>query len=277
MALNDVRLFGQIDGRPKVHIKRGAETPHWVEFMLKTLTRTSGNANITNRNYDVIRVSTKEPEMIEKIQTLHEDDVIVLKGVFCTKDVQKSRVCQSCEEEIFENGMKSYVHPVHVLLVCTFFNKDGTRSLSHESAVIKGRRMIEENVEISNECILDGRVVTDVSYFEGGTTEGGNPIPENANYKIRVKRTLRIAEDPIEKKEDYPVICTYHNQARLDKACIFKGSRINVRGSIRSRSFERENICPICGYIEKTQETVAEINAVHVEYTHNYNEPEKEE
>ena len=265
-----MRLLGQIDGRPKAFVKRGAEQPYKMEIMLKTLTRMYSNSNLSNRNYDIIKIRTKNPEMMEKIQALHEDDIVAVKGVFCSIDIHRSWVCESCDNEIEENGKESYVHPVHIMLIQSFFDNKGERISSHEYAKVYGRRIIEENIEISNECILDGRVVKDVSYFEGGKTENGNKIPENANYVVRVKRTFRIAEDPVDRKDDYPVVCSYDEQARSDHENLYKGSRINVRGSIRVRSFEKTNMCPQCGYIFKTNETVAEVVASSVQYTHNY-------
>ena len=132
----------------------------------------------------------------------------------------------------------------------------------------KGYALLRENAEVSNEVILDGRVCTDIAFYQERRI---------SNYKLAVKRPFHILEDSADKKVDFPVVNTYFDQAESDWKYACRGTRMNVKGSIRVRAVERKVCCPECGYMEDVTYRILEVVASGVGYTSDWNQPEKRE
>ena len=256
MAINDVRLLGQLMQEPKYYKKRSAETPYRMTLNVKTISR---YLNSTDRNrimYDEILVMSKSPDMLAyAAKDLRSNDIVYIKGMLCTTDVIRRVICGNCEQTFEEKGVSCYVHPIKIVKIAS--------GLSEED----GNIMIQDNTEVSNEVILDGSICTDVHYLEE---------KKYAYYKLAVKRSFHILEDDAEKRVDYPAINTYHDQAKRDSICTHKGTRMNVRGAIRVRSITRTVVCPHCNHEEELEYHVLEVVASNVSYTANWEAPPDE-
>lgn len=257
MALNDVRLFGQLVQDPKYYKKKSADQPYRMSLSIKTMSRYLNSTDRNRLTYDEIVVMSKSPDMIVyAAKELRSNDIVYIKGMLCTADVTRKVICSNCEEEFTENGYTCYVHPIKIVKVRS--------GLSDEEANI----MIQDNAEVSNEVALDGTICSDVHYQEE---------KQYAYYKLAVKRSYHILEDDAEKRTDYPAINTYHDQARRDSICTHRGTRMNVRGAIRVRSIHRDIVCPHCQHEEELEYRVLEVVASNINYTANWEAPPAEE
>lgn len=262
MALNRANLFGQIVGDPEVRTRHGEDTPWRISFLLKTYSRYRNSSNKAENVFDLVSVITDNPEMIQKIKSekIGANDIVQIKGVVCTADITKTYTCGQCGSIYRLQGTRSYIHPIHIVRYAACVSSD------------EGYRIVRENEEISNECFLIGALTKKPDYYDGvdenGVKHGGR---ENSNYKIVVSRSFRVVEDAPDKKNDYPVINTYGEQARSDALVLDKGSYVCVKGSVRVRQIERSVVCPECEARQKVEEMVSEVVASSVDYLRNYN------
>lgn len=257
MAINDVRLFGQLVQDPKYYKKKSADMPYRMSLNVKTMSRYLNSTDRSKLMYDEIVVMSKSPDMIVyAAKELRSNDMVYIKGMLCTADVVRKVICGNCEETFEEKGYTCYVHPIKIVKFSS--------GLSNE----EGNINIQDNAEVSNEVILDGTVCSDVHYIDERNY---------AYYKLAVKRSFHILEDDAEKRTDYPAINSYHDQAKNDSVCAHKGTRMNVRGAIRVRSIERKVQCPYCGHEEELEYRVLEVVASNINYTANWDKPPESE
>lgn len=265
--VNVVRLYGQIVKKPRLYTARGADAPHAADFLLRTLARYHNSFNPQEKKYDIVTVRTSNPQMIEQIRDLRINNIILLKGMLCTTDVIMDKgACPDCGCRLKYSRLATYVYPLHILIV--------KEMLSEE----EGYKLIDQNDELSNECIISGQVVSDIEFQESvRDLELNRKIPDSAKYMIRVKRPYHVAEDEDERKCDYPMVFTYYEQATTDFNSLHKGSTLNVRGAIRAREVKNTIVCPSCGAEIETEDSVLGIMAYYVGYTHDFVEPPKPE
>ena len=257
MALNDVRLLGQLVQDPKYYKKKNADMPYRMTLSIKTMSRYLNSTDRSKLMYDEIVVMSKSPDMIVySAKELRSNDIIYIKGMLCTADVVRKVICSNCEQTFEEQGYTCYVHPIKIVKIAS--------GVSDED----GNIMIQDNAEVSNEVTLDGSICSDVHYIEER---------KYAYYKLAVKRSYHILEDDAEKRIDYPAVNTYHDQAVRDSICVHKGTRMNVRGAIRVRTVNRKIKCPYCENEEELEYRVLEVVASNVNYTSNWERPPAEE
>lgn len=255
MAINDVRLMGQVIGEPTLYRKRGNPMPHRAVLTIRTISRFLNSQERDKIVYDDIVIMTKSPDMIVEInQRIHAGDMVSIKGMLCTADVMRKFICgnDDCGEEYQDAGYTCYVHPIHIMKI-----KD---AMAEDDANI----YIHENAEVSNEVTLDGTVCSEVFFREERNY---------TYYKLGVRRSFHILEDNAEKRVDYPAINTYQAQAVRDHFCVHRGTRMNVRGAIRVRDVKRVIPCPYCGTEEERIYKVLEVVASNVNYTANWDSP----
>lgn len=257
MAVNDVRLYGQIMEEPRFYLRRNETLPHKCVLSVKTLSRFNNSSDKSRIVYDEIILMTENPDMIQYARrNLQINDIVYIKGILCTADTTRKLICSECGSEFTELGYTCYVHPIHIVLIESQVSDD------------QGYVLLRQNAEVSNEVILDGRVCTEIAYYEERRV---------ANYKLAVKRPFHILEDSADKKADFPVVNTYFDQAESDWKYACKGTRMNVKGSIRVRAVERKVCCPECGCMEDVTYRILEVVASGVGYTSDWNQPERVE
>lgn len=257
MAVNDVRLYGQLMEEPRFYLRRGETLPHKCVLSVKTLSRYNNSSDKSRIVYDEVVLMTESPDMIQFARVnLQINDIVYIKGVLCTADTVRKLICSECGEEFTERGYTCYVHPIHIVLIESQVSDD------------RGYALLRQNAEVSNEVILDGRICTEIAYWEERRV---------ANYKLAVKRPYHILEDSVDKKTDFPVVNSYFEQAESDKKFAYKGTRMNVKGSIRVRAVERQVCCPECGNRENVMYRVLEVVASGIGYTSDWRQPETKE
>ena len=257
MALNDVRLFGQLVQDPKYYKKKNADLPYRMSLSVKTMSRYLNSSDRGKLMYDEVVVMSKSPDMIVyAAKELRSNDIVYIKGMLCTADVTRKQVCGNCGETYEEDGFTCYVHPIKIVK----FNS----GLSEED----GNILIQDNAEVSNEVILDGAICSDINYMEER---------HYAYYKLAVRRSFHILEDDAEKRTDYPAINTYYDQAKNDSIYARRGTRMNIRGAIRVRSVTRTITCPYCQTEDTLDYRVLEVVASNINYTANWQKPPEDE
>lgn len=257
MALNDVILVGRIYERPQFYYRKGDASPYKCILRIETIVRYANSMNRDNIVTDVVPLRTESTEMIQKINdtALEMNDIVIIKGVISTGDIMRKIICCDCGEEFTDLGVVCFVHP-------TFFKRLYTNLTEADS-----RRELMEFSEMSNDVKASGKVCSDVTYSEEY---------HNASYKLSVKRSYRIKEDPPEKKRDYPAVITYSKQADEDSKRVHIGTKMVVKGSLRVREIEKHVHCPECSALNVLNYAVSELAASNIEYTANWTRDEEQ-
>ena len=256
---NIATLYGQIISQPQVFItEEGVKTR--AGFAMKVIRRiqASNGLNETARIIlDTPIVKTRNERLIEKIVELRTGDMVYVKGVFSTEDVIKKRQCP-CGNIVQSEGNAVYITPIYI--------EKRESELSRED----GFALLKECNEISNSVLVMGKVLYEPQYKEddSGTF---------AQYHMKVKRRIRIKEDPADKKYDYPWVKSYRGQAIEDAKSIHEDSIIYINGAIQTRSVRRKETCEKCGEAFDWSESVAEIVPYSTEYLVGCDFPEDEE
>lgn len=212
--------------------------------------------------HDYPLVISRESELIETIEDFKENDIVLLKGTLSTKKIPKRSYCPNCTDEegvATENtayGNLVYITPIYIKKVAEFENK--TDAIQH----------IVDNREVSNQIYVAGTLLKDPKFF---TTKQGVQI---AQYPVAINRKFIIRTDDPSIRTDYPVVKSYGEQARNDKAFLKYQSEIIVDGFLQARRVTRKCKCKACGNIYAWKDNSMELVPYEVEYLLNYLTPE---
>lgn len=199
-----------------------------------------------------IPVVTRTEEIIRKIESLGENDVIMIKGVVCTRFMISRRICEKCGAIDSQSVTRAFVLPIDFIVL-----KQGI-------GLSEARNYTKEHAEFSNEVNLIGNVCTQPRRI------ANNPMSP-LEYQIAVNRTYRIKEDPEDIKTDYPWVVSYGSYAMEEEAILQVNSQIMINGFIKTRQFVKGCRCQACNAPYSLQCQAMEITPYHVEYLRNYN------
>ena len=119
------------------------------------------------------------------------------------------------------------------------------------------------------------------NWVEGEFNSSNVPclVPMNLHVQSVTNNKVKLAWTPDENNIGYKVhlFNTYFDQAESDWKYACKGTRMNVKGSIRVRAVERKVCCPECGCMEDVTYRILEVVASGVGYTSDWNQPERSE
>ena len=268
---NLVHLFGVVQTEPTVRINDETQKPEEaiLYLMVVTSSRKFANGNEDSQpQLTPVRIRASLPETVETVASLHENDVVVLKGVLSTKNVNKQIVCKNCgqpfsvrkpgsgetkenpdDEEAENNGMLTYVTPISLDVRKT--------NMTEEEA----QKFLFKVREMSNEVQLIGNLCADPKPWEGGQATA---------YQLGVNRKFYQKTDDPSNNADYPFVRSYGTQAENDIEALHKGSLVLVDGFLKMRYFERSNDCPYCGTTRTWTDYCMEVVPYSVEYLANY-------
>lgn len=204
-----------------------------------------------------IPVVSRTEDIIRKIELLKDNDVIMIKGVVCTRFMISRHICDKCGQIDSQTVTRAFVLPIDFIVL-----KQG---LSFADA----RNYTKEHAEFSNEINLIGNVCTDPKRLNN------NPMSP-LEYQVAINRTYRIKEDSEDIKTDYPWIVSYGTYAIEEEAVIQKGSQIMVNGFLKTRQFNKTCRCQSCNAPYTLQCQAMEITPYHVEYLRNCNNIDKD-
>lgn len=275
---NIVHLVGVVQTKPIVQIDDNTGVPDAVTLYIMVTTAARKYARWENAEKPKlvpIRVRATLEETTIPLSKVKENDIVFLKGVLSTRNVNKKVRCQNCgevfavnapeEEEYDEDGnpkppaptgLLTYVTPTAVDVRNTNFSKEEA-----EAYLISVR-------EMANEIQLLGNLCGDPQQWESGMA---------TSYQLGINRKFFQRTDDPSIVADYPFVRSYGDQALNDYEALHKSSTVLVDGFLRMRKFNRQNTCPFCGAARTWEDYVLEAVPYSVEYIANYKTGEERE
>lgn len=255
--INDIRLYGMVVQPPTIY--KDKNTNEYLKGFCTLVVIGGYRATGTfPEKYNYPRILTRDPEQVAEMAKWKENDVIELKGSLTTKNMTKTKVCESCGEKIKQPGTVVYVHPI-------FTNVRAT-NLTRDEAI----EALKQNAEISNSALLMGVLCREPKAYVN---------PKNrktlTTYQLAVKRKFRIKEDPAEADVDFPWVKSYGEQGQKDIKTLKKGSVVLIDGKLQIREREVVAKCPHCEAENKWKDYSMEVVPYSVEYMRNFYSPEE--
>lgn len=258
-----VHLVGVVQTAPTVRIND--ETKEVEEVILYIMVTTAARKyvrweNAVTPSLVPIRVRATLEDTAVPLSKTKPNDIVFIKGVLSTRNVNKQVRCQNCGEAFSVNkkdgedddeatGMLTYVTPTAVDIRAT--------NLSAEEA----QAYLISIREMSNEIQLMGNLCADPTQWENGNATA---------YQLGVNRKFFQKTDDPSIVADYPYIRSYGDQAINDAEALHKSSTVLVDGFLKMRKFNRQSVCPYCGATRNWSDYVMEAVPYSVEYIANY-------
>ena len=257
---NTVLLYGYMETTPTIHFQ-GNEIDY-VRFSLVTTRRTySNNLILTGpEREDKITVFVRNKELIQKIwdyknQSDEEepflDTMIFLRGSLCTKYITRILRCPDCHEAYKKDYFLTYVDPIDLYF--------------WEHPVDNQASLVHEKFELSNLIFIWGTLVRNPdifpSMYEIGLSRQNNEKLSKieCEFQIASNRKRKILEDTPMDTTDYPWVKVFGQKAIEAYETLETGTEIYIHGSLEARNVDNSNICPHCGHVSITHDTVMEI------------------
>lgn len=255
--VNDIRLYGMVVQPPTIY--KDKTTDEYVKGFC-TLVVIGGYRSTGTKpeKFNYPRILTRDPAQVAEMAKWKENDIIELKGSLTTKNMTKTKVCESCGEKIKQAGTVVYVHPI--------FAEIRTTNLTREKAI----EILKQNAEISNSAMLMGVLCREPEAYINSRNKN-----RLTTYQLAVKRKFRIREDPAETDIDFPWVKAYGEQGQKDIKSLKKGSVILVDGKLQVREREVIAKCPHCGAENKWKDYSMEVVPYAVEYMRNFKSQEE--
>ncbi len=252
MRHNNVLLCGVVDIPPKVVINEKTDEYDYAMGRVVTM-RSSRSSGDENKNkLDCPLIYAHNPEVCHEMSSWQHGDLVLIKGVLATRNINKTRVCDKCGEKIRTPGIMTYVNPVYCKKLESF--GDDTDA---------AKKRLKQVKEMSNGVTLLGLTCRDIRLFK----KGGMTI---ASYQMAIMRKYRDRQDDESVKVDFPWVKSYANIADTDAKLLKKGTFILIDGFLQARTFKRKDSCPKCGNEFEWTDCSQELVPFAVEYLQNY-------
>jgi len=246
-----VRLHGQVRTSPQIYFDKTGE-PLRAMVIIRVLRRPTNNQGFDAKIYlDNPIIRTRNKEMIEVLSQLKANDMVDVKGVLTSKEVNKKTICPECGAEVINKGNIVYITPI---FICR-------REIGVSDG--EGMRLLKERCEVSNEVDVIGNVCREPHYYTDGNGR------EYAQYQLAVNRRFHIKEDADEIRTDYPWIKTFGRQALEDSKHLRIGSSVYINGALQTREIKRRSECPSCFLEYEWNDAVTEIVPYYIGYLKN--------
>ena len=259
---NAVALYGQVCKEPAI-VRNASGDISYTMCFIKTLRGIRKVENDVNYlRYDQILILAKDKDSYEKMSTWHVNDMVEVKGVFTTKNVEKIVYCtdEGCSYSSKESGgiKKSgticFVVPIFL---------DKIKSLSDDEECIKD---LSKHREVSNQIYVLGELVREPKRIKIKSRENNKSDITLTQYQIALDRKYKIKTDSPEIKTDYPWVKTYGTMAKEDRLRLHTGSVVFIDGYIQRRKVSRTTTCPLCGRMFEWRDDNMEIVPYDIEY-----------
>ena len=226
-------FYGRVHNAPRISYEEGSKEYNYGMCQLDVVRgfRAVGD-DVRYVKHDRLLIMSREREMIENMDTWQENSVILVKGCLSTKKIDKKSVCDNPEcpsPDNWKPGNLVYVTPIYVQKIHDFESK--------EEAVEE----IVNNREISNEIHVIGTVLKDPKFI---TTKKGVQF---CQYPLAINRKFTIRTDDPSIRTDWPIVKSYGDQARSDKAYLRYQADVMIDGFLQGRVVNRRCICGCCG------------------------------
>lgn len=265
-----VHLIGVVQTAPTVQLNDETKIPEMVVLYLMVTTAARKYVKWENNQTPQlvpVRVRATLEDTAIPLAKAKPNDIVFLKGVLSTRNVDKQVRCQNCGEVFSVNGnaeedgaedengqsrasgMLTYVTPTAVDVRGMNFSAEEA-----EKYLISLR-------EMSNEIQLIGNLCADPTQWENGRATA---------YQLGVNRKFFQRTDDPSIVADYPYIRSYGDQAANDIEALHKSSSVMIDGFLKMRQFNRQSVCPYCGATRNWADYVLEAVPYSVEYLANY-------
>lgn len=275
---NMVHLVGVVQTKPAVQINDETGIPDSV--LLSLMVTTAARKYVSWENSSVpklvpVRVRATLEDTAIPLSKAKEFDVVFIKGVLSTRNVNKKVRCQNCkepfsvneqEEEYDEEGNLKPPKPSGLLTYVTPTAVD-IRSMGF-STEDEALAYLNSLREMSNEVQLLGNLCSDPQQWENGRATA---------YQLGINRKFFQRTDDPSIVADYPFVRSVGDQAANDAEALHKSSTVLVDGFLKMRKFARQNVCPFCGATRTWEDNVLEVVPYSVEYIANYKTGEERE
>lgn len=258
---NFVLLYGLVAQPPK--IIKSDETGAFLQAICPVTVmrgrRKAGNEDYSNYKLDTPIVVTGDSGLCKEMADWAPGDIVEVKGVLVTKNVNKRITCSECGKVHTSQGSSVFIRPIYTAI--------RKRKVMKNDVVPELRK----NIEISNIATVIGTVCKKPEIY---VSEKGLHVTQ---YPIAINRKYRIKEDSMDIKTDFPYVKAYGKQADDDYQHIDVGTTIMVDGCIQTREYKKTMECE-CGTITEYSDTSLEIVPYQTEYfAHNTMHEETEE
>lgn len=255
---NQVSLYGMVSEDPIIVVNE--ETGEYRKGMMNVIL-IRNKRDVGDKDNDAIRcdrpiIYTGNPEMIEIMSKLKQNDLVEIKGFLTTADIQKKTTCKHCGKANVFKGTLTFITPV-------FIDIRKTESTERESLV-----ELKDHMEISNQILLIGNLCDDVQYYHDGKVK-------SVLYQLAVNRKYYLSDGLPNVRTDYPFIRSFGENASQDRDSLYKGSMVLVDGRIQTREFQRKNACEFCGEKYEWTDNTIEVIPYSTEYLQNFHTPEE--
>ncbi len=252
---NIVTIFGMIIGDPTIvkdretgEYKKGLANIILVRGDRKTGDFTDNDGSL---RYDRPMLFSGNQDIIEKMESLTQNDLVEIKGFLTTMDILKKTTCSHCGETNSIPGTMTFISPVYLDI-------RKNCSTQRESLI-----ELKEHMEISNQVLLIGNLCDNVKYYnENGVRE--------ALYQLAVNRKYYLNDGLPNVRTDFPFIRSYGENAESDAKALYKGSCVLVDGRIHTRSYSRISVCIRCGKEYLWTDNTIEVIPYSVEYLQDF-------
>lgn len=240
---NAVAIYGQVCKEPAIVRNQQGDISYTMCYVktIRGVRKVENGAQYIH--YDQILVLANEKESYEKMATWHVNDMVEIKGVFATKNVEKVVYCTNAECQysskesggIKKPGTICFVVPIFVDKVKTFFNEEDCL------------KDLIEHREVSNQIYVLGELVREPKRIKVKPKEEAKPGITITQYQIALDRKYKVKVDPPEIRSDYPWVKSYGKMGKEDRLRLHTGSVVFIDGYIQRRKVNRTTVCPLCG------------------------------
>lgn len=248
---NEVFLHGMCIMEPTI-IKNaeGEYVRGSVPLLVVRGQREIGTNKLIHVKYDSPVAMSGNPEIIKEMEKIHVHDMVELKGVFTTKDIQKAKPCK-CGNLCKKPGTLTFISPIYI------------EKREHAENEMEGKKLLERRAEISNLITVIGNVAAEPEFYH----EDKLSILQ---YKVGINRKYFLKEDATLSKADFPMIKEYGTQAEQSHKKIKQGTNVLVSGMLQTRAFTNKIACSECDEVVEFEDTVMEIVSYTTEYLSNF-------
>lgn len=262
--LNEVLLFGVVDRRPVIKKTESGELAAGIgtlHVLRPTVRSRSGKEHI---GLSSPFISTRDPVQIAFMGEWKVNDIVLIKGFFATRLVNKVSLCPYCGGKNRQKGVLSYIEPIFIKTV----DHAPSEEEAHDA-------LLHDYRELSNSFRGMGNVLEDPGRMVFKTTESSGF--SFLQYKLAISRLFRVRDDPADKTVDFPWVKVYGEACDRDYYRLKAGSQVYIDGYVQTRHVCRHMTCASCGAAYEWNENTMEVVPYHTEYVAGFRTEEEVE
>lgn len=249
---NEVFLYGMVLMPPQFKKnEEGTNVRGCISLLVVRGQRDICNDKLTNIRYDAPMILTEDEKWIKVMEKLKVCNMVEVKGVYTTRDINKPKLCPHCKEISVKKGTISYVTPIYMDVRETGIDE------------MAAKMLLEKRAEISNSVTVIGTATKNPEYYK----EEKYSVLQ---YPIAVNRKYFIPDGQNIIKTDYPMIKAFGVKADEDYKRIKMGTEVLINGMLQTKEFMNKVTCSNCGAENELKDTSMEIIPYATEYLKGY-------